>query len=85
VLADAINRAKTTEPEAVVKALQETSFGPEQVIYPWQGIKFDPESHQNVYARGILVQIQGQQYVTVWPFDSASSEVVWPLPAWGAK
>ena len=85
VLADAINRAKTTEPEAVVKALQETSFGPEQVIYPWQGVKFDPESHQNVYARGILVQIQGQQYVTVWPFDYASSEVVWPLPAWGAK
>ena len=85
VLADAINRAKTTEPEAVVKALLETNLGPEQVIYPWQGVKFDPESHQNVYALGILVQVQGQQYVTVWPFDSAASEVVWPLPAWGAK
>jgi branched-chain amino acid transport system substrate-binding protein len=85
VLADAINRARTTEPEAVVKAIQETSFGPQQVIYPWQGVKFDPQTHQNVYARGILVQIQKQQYVTVWPFDSAAAEVIWPLPPWGAK
>src|SRR5512138_1675507 len=83
VLADAINRAKTTDPEAVVKAIQETSFGPQQVIYPWQGVKFDPQTHQNVYARGILVQIQKEKYVTVWPFDSAAAEVIWPLPAWG--
>jgi branched-chain amino acid transport system substrate-binding protein len=85
VLADAINRARTTESEAVVKALQATSFGPNQVIYPWQGVKFDPETHQNVYARGILVQIQGEKYVTVWPFDSAAAEVSWPLRPWGQK
>ena len=85
VLADAINRAKTTEAEAVVKALGETNFGPEQVIYPWRGVKFDPQTHQNIYARGILVQIQGQQYVSVWPFASAAKEVVWPLRPWGTK
>jgi branched-chain amino acid transport system substrate-binding protein len=85
VLADAMNRAKTTEAEAVVKALGETNFGPEQIIYPWQGIKFDPQTHQNIYARGILVQIQGQQYVSVWPFESAAKDVVWPLRAWGTK
>jgi branched-chain amino acid transport system substrate-binding protein len=85
VLADAINRAKTTEPEAVVKAIQDTSFGPNQVLYPWEGIKFDPKSHQNVHARGILVQIQKQNYVTVWPFDSAAADVIWPLPPWGSK
>ncbi len=85
VLADAINRARTTEAEAMVKAIQETSFGPEQIIYPWQGVKFDPQSHQNVYARGILVQIQGQQYVSVWPFESAAKDVVWPLRPWGTK
>lgn len=85
VLADAINRARSTDPEAVVKALQETSFGPSQIIYPWQGVKFDPQTHQNTYARGILVQIQKEKYVTVWPFDSAAAEVIWPLPAWGKK
>jgi branched-chain amino acid transport system substrate-binding protein len=85
VLADAINRAGTTEAEAVVKAIGETAFGPDQVIYPWQGIKFDPKTHQNVFARGILVQIQAEKYVSVWPFDSAAAQVIWPLPDWGKK
>jgi branched-chain amino acid transport system substrate-binding protein len=85
VLADALNRAKTTDPDALVKAIEATSFGPEQVIYPWQGVKFDPETHQNVFARGILVQIQQQRYVTVWPFDSAAAEPIWPLGPWGTN
>jgi len=85
VLADAMNRAKSTDPEAVVKALEETSFGPNQVIYPWEGVKFDPKTHQNVYARGILVQIQNGEYVSVWPFESAAKDVVWPLRPWGKK
>ncbi len=38
-----------------------------------------------VYARGILVQIQGQQYVSVWPFDTAAKDVTWPLRPWGKK
>jgi branched-chain amino acid transport system substrate-binding protein len=55
------------------------------VIYPWQGVKFDPETHQNVFARGILVQIQQLRYVTVWPFDSAAAEPIWPLGPWGTN
>jgi len=85
VLADAINRAKTTEAEAVVKALLSTDIPGDQVIYPWMGIKFDPQSHQNIYAQGILVQIQDQNYVTVWPFDSAAKDVIWPFPAWKSR
>jgi len=85
VLADAINRAKTTEAEAMVKALLATNIPGDQVIYPWIGIKFDPQSHQNIYAQGILVQIQNQNYVTVWPFDSAAKDVIWPFPAWKSR
>lgn len=85
VFADAINRAKTTEAEAVVKALLSTNIQGEQVLYPWIGIKFDPQSHQNIYAQGILVQIQNQSYVTVWPFDSAAKDVIWPFPAWKSR
>jgi len=85
VLADAINRARTTEAEAVVKALEQTRFTGDQVIYPWQGVQFDEKTHQNVHARGILVQIQNGQYVSVWPFESAAKDVVWPLRAWGSK
>ena len=85
VLADAMNRAKTTEAEAVVKALLATDIPGDQVIYPWIGIKFDPQSHQNIYAQGTLVQIQDQNYVTVWPFDSAAAPVIWPFPPWKSR
>jgi len=82
VLADAINRAKSTDPEAIIKALNETNIPGNQVIYPWQGIKFDPTTHQNIYARGTLVQVLNQSYATVWPFEFASQQFVWPLPDW---
>jgi branched-chain amino acid transport system substrate-binding protein len=85
VLADAINRARSTQPDAVVKALRETNIPGDQVIYPWKGIKFDPQTQQNVYATGTLVQIQDQQYATVWPFESAAKDLVWPFPAWKSR
>jgi branched-chain amino acid transport system substrate-binding protein len=82
VLADAINRAKSTDPDAVVNALLKTNIPGKQILYPWKGIKFDPKSHQNIYARGTLVQILNQEYSTVWPFEAAAKPVVWPFPAW---
>jgi branched-chain amino acid transport system substrate-binding protein len=85
VFADAINRAKTTEAEAVVKALHDTNIPGDQVIYPWKGVKFDPQSNQNIYATGTLVQILNEQYATVWPFESAAKDVVWPFPAWKSR
>jgi len=85
VLADAINRAKSTDPDAILKALNETDIPGSQLIYPWQGIKFDPQTHQNIYARGTLVQVLNQAYVTVWPFEYASTPFVWPFPAWTAR
>jgi len=85
VLADAINRAKSTDPDAILKALNETDIPGSQLIYPWQGIKFDPQTHQNIYARGTLVQVLNQEYVTVWPFEYASKPFVWPFPAWTGR
>lgn len=85
VLADAINRAKSTNPDAILKALNETNIPGSQLINPWQGIKFDPKTHQNIYAKGTLVQVQNQTYVTVWPFEAASKPFVWPFPAWQGR
>ena len=85
VLADAINRAKSTKSEDIVTALLATNIPGDQMIYPWKGIKFDPKTHQNIYARGTLVQIQHEKYVTVWPFESAAAELIWPFPAWKGR
>jgi len=83
-LAEAINRAGSAKPEAIQKALRETNIPAEQLIMPWGGIQFD-DVGQNRKGAGIIVQVQGGKYVTVWPFGLASQEVVWPLPAWDKR
>lgn len=85
VLADAINRAGSTEPAKIQKALLETNIKPDQLIMPWDGVRFDPKSHQNVLGKGIIVQIYNGERYTVWPFNLATKEVVWPFPQWNVK
>lgn len=80
-LADAINRAGSTEPEAIRKALSETNIDGKNTIMPWKGIKFDQEG-QNTLGSGILVQIINGKYQTIWPFNLATGEVIWPMPKW---
>ena len=84
VLADAINRAGATTPDAIQKALIATNMPGGKLIMPWKGVKFD-ETGQNTLGQGILVQIVGGQYKTVWPFELASQEIVWPMPKWGER
>lgn len=85
VLADAINRAKSLDPEAIRQALLQTDIPGDQTIMPWQGVKFDEKTHQNIYAQGVNLQIIGGQYYTVWPFDLATREIVWPMPKWSQR
>jgi len=84
VMADAINRAGSTEPEAIRKALAATDLPGSKLIMPWKGVKFDATG-QNTLGQGILVQIEGGKYNTVWPFAMASREVVWPMPKWDQR
>jgi len=85
VLADAINRAGSTDPEAIRKALRETDIPGDMLIMPWEGIKFDPETGQNLLGRGIIVQAQEEKYYTVWPFELASRDIIWPMPKWSER
>ena len=47
-------------------------------------MRFDADG-QNTLGRGILVQILDGQYDTVWPFDRAIRDVVWPMPEWDKR
>jgi branched-chain amino acid transport system substrate-binding protein len=80
-LLDAINRAGSTDPEAIRKALVATSIPGDQLVMTWDGIKFD-ETGQNVHVKGIIIQLQGLRWHTVYPFDVATKEVLYPIPAW---
>ena len=84
VLADAINRAGSTKPEAIQKALQATKIPGDQVIMPWEGIEFDGTG-QNKHGAGIIVQVQEEKYATVWPLKFATKEIVWPMPGWDKR
>jgi branched-chain amino acid transport system substrate-binding protein len=84
VMADAINRAGSTDPEAIRKALVATDIPAKNIIMPWDGVKFDGAG-QNALGRGILVQIVGGQYHTVWPFNMATRDVTWPMPKWDQR
>jgi branched-chain amino acid transport system substrate-binding protein len=83
-LVEAINRAGSTKPEAIQKALSETNIPGNKLIMPWKGIKFDATG-QNTLGTGIIVQVQEGKYVTVWPFDMASKDIVWPMPKWDQR
>jgi branched-chain amino acid transport system substrate-binding protein len=79
-LVDAINRAGSTEPAAIQKALQQTDLPPASLIMPWEGVKFDAKG-QNTKTRGIFVQTINGKPATVWPFEMAQSKLAWPKPA----
>jgi branched-chain amino acid transport system substrate-binding protein len=51
---------------------------------PWGGVQFDA-SGQNTKGAGIIVQVQDGKYATVWPFELASKDVIWPMPAWDKR
>lgn len=81
VLADAIDRAGSTTPDAIRGALAATNIPGNLTLMPWKNIQFD-QNGQNIGGAGIIEQIQDGKYETVWPFDIAVKKVVWPMPAW---
>jgi branched-chain amino acid transport system substrate-binding protein len=81
VLADAINRAGSTEPEKIQATLKATNLKPDQLMIGYQGVKFD-ETGQNTLASTFLIQLKGKQYVSVWPEDRATGELELPMKGW---
>jgi len=84
VLADAINRAGSTKPEAIREALIKTNMPAEQLITPWRGVKFD-ETGQNILVDAIVIQYQGGKPSTIWPFNLAAKEMIYPIPKWSER
>jgi branched-chain amino acid transport system substrate-binding protein len=83
-LLDAMNRAGSTDPEAIRKALAATNIPGDQLIMTWEGIRFD-ETGQNTGVRGIILQLQGERCHTVYPFEAATKEVIYPIPKWSER
>lgn len=82
VLADAIDRAGSTEPAKIQAALKATDLKSEQLMIGYKGVKFDDKG-QNVLASGAIIQLQdGENYVSVWPKANAEKAPVLPYKGW---
>ena len=81
VLADAINRAGSTDPEKIRAALAATDLKPGQLMMGYDGVKFD-QTGQNIKASTYLIQLKDKAYKLVWPERAAEMKLEWPMKGW---
>lgn len=80
VIADALERAGSSEPSELRDAIAETSLKTE--LFPFDGpIEFDDKG-QNVNAQPIVMQVQDAEIVQVYPEDFAQEEPQFPAVPW---
>ena len=85
VLADALERAGSTDREKIRAALAATNMRNEDPRLPTIfGCKFD-ENGQNELTEGVMIQNLGGKRYTVYPFKFAAHEFVCPMPSWDKR
>lgn len=85
VLADAIERAASTDPVKVRDALAKTNLtkGPGSVM-PGCRVEFD-QTGWNKHVHPVMVQWQKGQLRTVYPASDARVKPIWPVPTWDKR
>jgi branched-chain amino acid transport system substrate-binding protein len=78
ILADGIDRAKSTDGDKIRQALVATDLPGERTIMPWKQVKFD-ETGQNNDADPVLLQYVKGRFVTIFPTEAAIAEPIWPM------
>ena len=81
VLADAISRAGSIEPDKIRAALMATDLKKEQMVAGYDGVKFDAKG-QNTLASSIVTQMRGGKYLPVWPKANATGDLILPYKGW---
>ncbi|HXZ44812.1 MAG TPA: ABC transporter substrate-binding protein [archaeon] len=85
VIADAVERAASTDPVKVRDAMAKTNLtkGPGSVM-PGCHVEFD-DNGWNKHVHPVMVQWQKGQLRTVYPESDARVKPVWPVPAWDKR
>ena len=81
VMCDAINRAGSTKPDAIRQALAATDMPANELMIGYKGVKFNKQG-QNEQAYSLMIQLQGKQYVPVWPSENATAKLELPFKGW---
>lgn len=85
VMATIVNNAGSTDPEALRQAAIALDMPGDQLITPWDCVRFDPETGKNVCARSVIVQALDGQFRLVWPWELAPVDLVYPWPKWDER
>jgi branched-chain amino acid transport system substrate-binding protein len=80
-MADAVNRAGSTDPAKIQAALKATDLKPEQLMMGYRGVKYD-DTGQNSLAATYIIQLKSKDYVLVWPDQAAAAKLQWPMKGW---
>ena len=78
VISDALERAKSTDPDVIVDAIKKTNYGAGLMQYA--GPVIFNEVGDNPNAVTTMIQILGQKPVAVWPKEAALQKFVFPRP-----
>jgi len=78
LIADILDRAKSTDPDAIVEAMKKSNYSGGLMQYGGP-IVFN-ELGDNPNAIPTMIQILGQKPVAVWPKEAAVSKFVFPRP-----
>ena len=80
VVAEAINKAGTTDKDKVIEALENIDM-----MTPFGRLKFEPSDegglHQ-AFTNLVMVQWQNLKPVVVFPPEVAEGKVIYPVPSW---
>ncbi len=93
VMVNAIERAASTDPEAIKKALLETDIkpgSPELALHPYKGVKFGDirDMHnQNIHSEVVMVQILNGKFEIIYPLEliGDNNPAVFPAPIWDER
>ncbi len=81
VMADAINRAGSTDPAKIQAALKATDLKADQMVPGYDGVKFDDKG-QNILGSSLVTQMRNGQYVAIFPKARATADVILPYKGW---
>jgi branched-chain amino acid transport system substrate-binding protein len=81
-LAGAMERAKSTDPDKIVAAMEETdmtgTLGPHYEFYGRNDIYTHALKYGKGYTTGIFMQWQGDKQVCIWPRSTCPAKLVFP-------
>jgi len=80
VVAEALDRAGSTDGAKLRDALAATKIAGTQTIMPWRGIEFGADG-QNTLCDPVLIQYLGGKFITIFPADVAAQAPKWPMNA----